>query len=473
MGGSGGSKGAAAGNLSGVSPNPDSNINASAQTNLVSKSAQKVGEALNYPGQALARTAKTLGGGIGLAGGAIGSVDSSIKQGYKDLGNSVANKVVDVSKTLGGGIKALDSTTLANTNDKLGAITSRVSDLQSKLDPNRDSRVSAFNDKYSAPLSGAVESTISAGKGLYSNAKSGITYLDSKTLANTNDKLGALFGKSSIEGSKALITPSTVNPVVSNPKNLSQPLDEATKGIALPQLGEAVNAGATIGAASPSLRSNSYTNGENSISFKNRTISPDQKSYLDKTIAYNQRPEVIEGFARNAALTQGRIDSAKSNDEVSSIKSRLEFEQNKAFPNPRMIESLYGRLKDISASDIANRQLGAAQGSASAEDTKLRMGALQATTETERKNNDSFVKNIQSFPGNNISLTPGNVLATASTQGVRITPSLLSYAGIDEPTLNRIYDTKDAKSFADLLGSLNVPKQYITQLYESLQEQRG
>jgi hypothetical protein len=457
-GGLGGSKGSATGiSSTGNAPNkikginPDSNINQSAQTNALAIAGQKVGEALNYPGEALGRTAKQVGEGLRLAGGAVGDVDSAIKSGYVSLGDRVVPPILSASTTSGGRQDPLGDIT----NAVKGGVES-VSDTIKKLDPNRAERISSANAKYLDPLK-------EYGTALYNAATTPIVPSPIAARGLRPDSL-----TSAIKEPQSTQTPTITQKGLSSPDTTKLPLAQTETPIN------------NLVVDKKGISSNQYSAPGVEVSSPTLKITGDQKEYLDRTLEYNRRPEVIAGFARNAALSQARYDEynkSKEKDaidsEIGSIKERLNYEQNKAFPNPNAVNSLYDRLKTIESGRLASETLTSDREKSSAanvlDQDKGRAGILQAATETERKNNDSFIKNIQGFAKNGISLTPENILSTASTQGIRITPDLLSFSGIDTGTLNKIYNTKDPKAFAELLGSLNVPSQYIEQLYNSLQ----
>lgn len=110
---------------------------------------------------------------------------------------------------------------------------------------------------------------------------------------------------------------------------------------------------APIGSELPmgGFRTNTYANGNNSITFNNKSISDQQVSNLDKTLSYNQRPEVIAGFAKNAALSQARYDDyfakrdqSESRARREDLSSRLDAQLNKGIFNPNIVDNLQKRL---------------------------------------------------------------------------------------------------------------------------------
>lgn len=55
----------------------------------------------------------------------------------------------------------------------------------------------------------------------------------------------------------------------------------------------------------------------------NKVFSKDQIDSLNKTIAFNNKPETIQHFAEQAAITQARIDKYKGNPERDQLKQNL------------------------------------------------------------------------------------------------------------------------------------------------------
>lgn len=233
-----------------------------------------------------------------------------------------------------------------------------------------------------------------------------------------------------IEAAKS--TPPTTSPTLTPP---------STTGIQSPSLPTLPDGG---------FRTNTYSNRDNSITFRDRTLSDSQVSNLDKTLSYNQRPEVIAGFAKNAELSQARYDDYFRKVKEDKLNARLNSEYNSGSPDPNIIKGLQTSLSD-------NKPSVPTQPSFKDVNTDARDRArLQFDI---NKNNESknlaFIKALQPKDGQLTKPTPQQVVTLGETSGADYDlEQALSYSDLSDEALSGLRTAKDSKTYQQQLIAL-------------------
>jgi hypothetical protein len=200
------------------------------------------------------------------------------------------------------------------------------------------------------------------------------------------------------------------------------------------------------------FRTNTYTNGANSVTFGNRTLSDTQVSNLDKTLEYNRRPEVIEGFAKNAALSQARYDDYFKKKEVGDLTARLDGELSKRFPNPTVVNNLQERLKLGSEEKATGPSFADVN---KADEAKARL-QLDINKGSDAKNNKFMASLTKEDPsGRKRSLN--NILAEGEGLGADYNVDVVSqFSDAPQETLARLGSAKTSEEYLQTLKELGV-----------------
>jgi hypothetical protein len=158
---------------------------------------------------------------------------------------------------------------------------------------------------------------------------SGITGEDVKTLVSeipsalnnqrnqaASGTLGASVGQKDFSGTAALSSSPVSKPTLGSTTE-SVPTTPVTPSLVSQTLGNLGKGGGNT------LSFSNGVGGSGTIK-SNQTFSPDQLSSLSKTIEYNNRPEVIANFAKQAAISQARYDEYNKGRDRDNLLAKLE-----------------------------------------------------------------------------------------------------------------------------------------------------
>jgi hypothetical protein len=132
--------------------------------------------------------------------------------------------------------------------------------------------------------------------------------------------LGASVGQKDFSGTAAISgTPNTKTSLLGTTPDTATPTTPSTvtPSLVTQTLGDLGKGGGNT------LSFSNGVGGSGTIK-SNQTFSPDQLSSLDKTIEYNNRPEVIANFAKQAAISQARYDEYNKGRERDNLLAKLE-----------------------------------------------------------------------------------------------------------------------------------------------------
>lgn len=282
-------------------------------------------------------------------------------------------------------------------------------------------------------------------------ASQGSRELVAKELKGTEERLGAL--------KKGIVDP-TVKALTSKPESQAE-IDAATapkvtpieqrKGITGTSLEPVVS---TL--PSGGFRTNTYANGANSVTFNNKTLSDNQVSSLDKTLEYNRRPDVIAGFAKNAALSQARYDEYFKGKEKEGLTQRLDAELGRRFPNPTVIKNLQDRL------ELGDKSKETAPSLKDLNDVNKDKAKLQLDVQKDQESrNKAFFSSLQTTNGATAK-TPAQIAALGEGLGADYDlDSALSFAEADKELIDGVRGATDIESYKAALGKLGIPAKII------------
>lgn len=140
---------------------------------------------------------------------------------------------------------------------------------------------------------------------------------------------------------------------------------------------------------SPSSNNRSTINFDNGVGgaasiTSNKVFTPDQQSLLAKTIEYNNKPETIANFAKQAAISQARYDDARSkgyfgNPQDDARSAILQNLQNSlASDNQKGIALYKDLLENYDKSAIAREGLGVQR-----DENSIRQKGIEANTNSD------------------------------------------------------------------------------------------
>ena len=204
----------------------------------------------------------------------------------------------------------------------------------------------------------------------------------------------------------------------------------------------------------------SYSSDGVSVSSPTLGITDEQKSYLDKTLEYNRRPEVIAGFARNAALSQARYDEynkSKSGNSTEALQRRLDEEISKRYPNRDVLKSLGDRL-----------QLASQTNNTSVADPE-KAARLQFDVNKNQQGQDKFfIQSLIKGKEDGSRFSPDEIHSIANHTGIETSlDDILSYSNLDEDSKKAISSAKDPYSLIQALQASGISKDVAIKLAAS------